>query len=302
MCVAIAAAIAYLLYRGKHPWSDTWNKALLATRFVLLFFLSFLLLGPIVKQITNLFDKPVFVLVYDNSASIRQTTDTTTRVLLEQKMTGLSEVLTEAGYDVKVSDLQGAAVTHPLFTGHQSDLGGALRRISSQYESSQIGGVLLASDGIYNEGISPLYNVYNYPVYTLGIGDTTQHPDIVIRDVAYNKIVYQGNKFPVRVEVLIKNLNVEPVRVSLMRRGKVLEQQTKTPTGDALMAFDLRRPRPAGGVQLLAEAHRGLVLCTGATGSGKSTTLAAISGTSTPPAAATSSRSKTRSSSSTTTG
>src|SRR5205823_4822224 len=32
------------------------------------------------------------------------------------------------------------------------------------------------------------------------------------------------------------------------------------------------------GVALLAEEHRGLVLCTGATGSGKSTTLAAIVG------------------------
>jgi hypothetical protein len=251
LCAAVSAAIAYLLYRGKHPWSDSWNKALLGARFVLLFFLSFLLLGPIVRQITNLFEKPVFVLLYDNSASIRQTTDTTTRVLLEQKMTDMSEVLTEAGYDVKISDLQGSSVSHPLFTGSHSDLGGALRRISSQYESSQIGGVLLASDGIYNEGISPLYNVYNYPVFTLGIGDTTQHPDIVIRDVAYNKIVYQGNKFPVHVEVLIKKLTNEPVHVSLMRHGKVLHQQTKTPAGDELMTFDFQPMADEKGMQKL---------------------------------------------------
>ncbi|MGC3948369.1 MAG: hypothetical protein QM762_28340 [Chryseolinea sp.] len=240
LCVAIAAVISWLLYRGSHPWTDTWNKVLLAARFVLIFFLTFLLLGPIVKQINNIFEKPVFVLVYDNSASIRQTTDTTTRVRLEEKMNALSETLSEAGYDVKISDLQGKAVTRPQFRGSYSDLSGALRRISSQYESSQIGGVLLASDGIYNEGVSPLYNVYNYPVYTLGIGDTTQHPDILIRDVAYNKIVYQGNKFPIRVEVLTRNLADVPVNVSLMRRGKVLAQQTKNAAGDALLAFDFQ--------------------------------------------------------------
>jgi hypothetical protein len=251
LCVAVAAAIAWFLYRGSHPWTDTWNKVLLAARFVLLFFLTFLLLGPIVKQITNLFEKPVFVLMYDNSASIRQTTDTTTRLQLEQKMNALSGALTEAGYDVKISDLQGSTIDRPLFTGSYSDLGGALRRISSQYESSQIGGVLLASDGIYNEGISPLYNVYNYPVYTLGIGDTTQHPDVVIRDVAYNKIVYQGNKFPVRVEVLIKNLSDESVHVSLLRRGKVLDQQTKTPSGDALLTFDFQPQADEQGMQKL---------------------------------------------------
>ncbi|MEJ1236709.1 VWA domain-containing protein [Chryseolinea sp. T2] len=251
LCVVIAAGIAYLLYRGSHPWSDMWNKILLAARFILLFFLTFLLLGPIVKQITNIFEKPVFVLMYDNSASIRQTTDTTTRVQLEQKINGLSETLTEAGYDVKISDLQGAAVTQPQFRGSYSDLGGALKRISSQYESSQIGGVLLASDGIYNEGVSPLYNVYNYPVYTLGVGDTTQHPDILIRDVAYNKIVYQGNKFPVRVEVLTRNLAEVPVNVSLMRRGKVLAQQTKNAAGDALLSFDFQPLADEQGMQKL---------------------------------------------------
>lgn len=251
LCAGIAAAVAYLLYRGTHPWTDLWNKVLLGARFVLVFFLTFLLLGPIVKQINNLFQKPLFVLLYDNSASIRETTDTTSRVMLEQKMNALSATLTEAGYDVKVTDLHGLAVTRPQFTGSQSDLGGALRRISNQYESNQIGGVLLASDGIYNEGISPLYNVYNYPVYTLGIGDTTQHPDIVIRDVAYNKIVYQGNKFPVRVEVLIRNLGQEPVRVTLSRRGRLLEQQTKTPSGDELLTFDFQPLADEQGIQKL---------------------------------------------------
>lgn len=251
LCVAVAAAVAYLLYKAVHPWSDTWNKALFAARFVLLFLLTFLLLGPIVKQITNLFEKPVFVLLYDNSASIRQSTDTAKRELLTQRMNGLSEKLDDAGYDVKIADLQGNDIVQPQFTAAQSDLGGALRRISNQYESSQIGGVLLASDGIYNEGISPLYNVYNYPVYTLGLGDTTQHPDVLIRDVAYNKIVYQNNRFPVRVEVLVKNLGATPVTVNLMRRGKQLDQQTKTPTGDALLTFDFLPLADEQGMQKL---------------------------------------------------
>lgn len=251
LCAVVAAAVAYLLYGSSHPWSDGWNKALLGARFVLLLFLTFLLLGPIVKQITNLFEKPIFVLLYDNSASIRQSTDTTERVALEQQMNRLSEKLAEAGYDVKISDLQGNAVTRPQFTGSQSDLGGALRRISNQYESSQIGGVLLASDGIYNEGISPLYNVYNYPVYTLGLGDTIQHPDVVIRDVAYNKIVYQGNRFPVRVEVLVRNLGATPVQVTLTRRGRQLDQQTKTPAGDALLTYDFQPLADEQGMQKL---------------------------------------------------
>jgi twitching motility protein PilT len=54
----------------------------------------------------------------------------------------------------------------------------------------------------------------------------------------------------------------------------------------------LRLPK---GVQRLAEEHRGLVLVTGATGSGKTTTLAAVIDYSTARAGSTSSRSRTRS-------
>jgi hypothetical protein len=60
-----------------------------------------------------------------------------------------------------------------------------------------MGGVVLMSDGIYNAGISPLYSTFNFPVYTLGIGDTLQHVDVAIKNVSYNKIAYEGNKFPV---------------------------------------------------------------------------------------------------------
>ncbi len=125
LCLIVAAVLAYLLYRAKHPWSEVWNKVLLACRFVLLFLLTFLLLGPIVKQIHNLFEKPVFVLVYDNSASVRHATDTTTRVELTRQMNNVSTALTEAGYDVRITNLQGEDVETPRFTMPSSDIAGA---------------------------------------------------------------------------------------------------------------------------------------------------------------------------------
>lgn len=224
---------------------------LFGARFILSFILMFLLLGPIIKQISNLFEKPLFVLVYDNSASIRETTDSVTRELLESKMNTTAILLREKGYEVKITNLEGATMEAPTFQASVSDLSGALKKISNQYEGSQLGGVILASDGIYNEGLSPLYTTYNYPVYTLGVGDTTQRTDVLIRDVAYNKIVYQGNKFPVRVEVLVKNLQNQLINVSLLRRGKVLDQITKTSSGDALITYDFQPTAAEQGIQKL---------------------------------------------------
>lgn len=251
VCAILAAGIAYILYRGQHPWNKTWNQILFAARFILGFFLMFLLLGPIVKQISNLFEKPVYVLLYDNSGSIREATDSIARTRLIDNMNSTASVLREKGYDVRVTDLEGKEFEKPTFDAPVSDLNGALRKISNQYESNQIGGVILISDGIYNEGVSPLYNSYNYPVHTIGVGDTSQRMDILIRDIAYNKIVYQGNKFPVRVEVLVKNLTNQPINVSLLQRGKVLDQQTKTSSGDELLTYDFQPMAAEQGIQKL---------------------------------------------------
>jgi len=242
---------SYLLYRGKHPWSKTWNRILFALRAALAFFLAFLLLGPIVKQIHNLFEKPIFVLVYDNSISVRETTDSMAIHQLEMKMNETADAVREKGYDVRITDLSGEEVKAPAFTATASDLTGTLKRIASRYESNQIGGVLLVSDGIYNEGVSPLYTTYNFPIYTLGIGDTLQRTDILVKDIAYNKIVYQGNRFPLRAEIMVKNLDNQNINVSLLRQGKVIEKQSKPSVRDQLLVFDFQPMAEEQGIQKL---------------------------------------------------
>ncbi|HEX6889781.1 MAG TPA: VWA domain-containing protein, partial [Chryseolinea sp.] len=251
VCVMLGIGFAYLLYRTNHPWTKTWNRILFATRAVLAFFLMFLLLGPIVKQVNNLFEKPYFVIVYDNSISVNEASDSTQIELLESKLKETASLLREKGYEVRTTDLQGQEIDAPQFDSPMSDLSGALKKVTNRYESNQIGGVILASDGIYNEGISPLYATYNFPLYTIGIGDTTQRTDVMIKDVAYNKIVYQGNKFPLRVEVMAKNLPDQDITVSLSQRGKILAKLTKASTGDELLVYDFQPMADEQGIQKL---------------------------------------------------
>jgi len=211
----------------------------------------FLLLGPIVKQVNNLFEKPFFVIVYDNSISVKEATDSVQIKALESKLKETAELLSEKGYEVRTTDLLGQETEAPVFNSPMSDLNGALKKITSRYESNQVGGVILASDGIYNEGISPLYSTYNFPLYTVGIGDTTQRTDVMIKDVAYNKIVYQGNKFPVRVEVMAKNLPDQNIAVSLSHRGKNIATITKASSGDQLLVYDFQPMADEQGIQKL---------------------------------------------------
>jgi hypothetical protein len=111
--------------------------------------------------------------------------------------------------------------------------------------------VLLASDGIFNAGLSPLHGNYKFPVYTLGIGDTSQRSDILIKNVAYNRIAYQGNKFPVRVELQSRNMADAPVTVTVLQNDKIVDKQTKRLENNQLVTFDFQPVANEQGIQKL---------------------------------------------------
>lgn len=249
LCLALAAGYAALLYRVKNPWSKTLNWILFSLRAVLVFILAFLLLSPVIKQINNIFEKPVFVILQDNSISIKETTDSVLRNSLVSTITNLRSQLDEKGNEATLKDLSGNNVENIKFEYTNSDIQGALRKIINQYEGRSITGVLLISDGVYNSGLSPLFGQYNFPVYALGVGDTTQRQDIALKELIYNKIAYEGNKFPLRAEILVKGFPNQNISVSLLKGGKVIEQQTKNSGEGQLLVVEFAPSATEQGIQ-----------------------------------------------------
>jgi hypothetical protein len=250
VCIIVGIGYAALQYlKTKHPWSKGMNTMLFSFRAILAFFLAFLLLGPIVKQISNLYEKPAFIILHDNSSSIGEATDSLTRLTLHEKMTETKAILEGKGYESEIHTLTDDNTSSFSYSGSTSDINGALRRIANRYEGKNVAGVILVSDGIYNAGLSPLYASYNFPVHTVGIGDTTVRADIALKNIAYNKIAYQGNKFPLRAEVQVKNISASGITATLFRRGKVLEKQTKKFLPGQLMTFDFQPLADEQGIQ-----------------------------------------------------
>jgi hypothetical protein len=241
------AAIQY--FKTSHPWSKGMNTLLFTIRAVLAFFLSFLLLGPIIKQIENLYEKPAFIILHDNSTSISEVTDSLARDSLHRKLTETREMLENNGYESAIQSFSDEHEPSFQYTASSSDVHSALKRIENQFEGKNVAGVILVSDGIYNAGLSPLYSNYNFPVHTIGVGDTTVRADISLKNIAYNKIAYQGNKFPLRAEVLVKNIESSGITATLLKRGKVVERQTKRFTPGQLLIFDFQPVADEQGIQ-----------------------------------------------------
>lgn len=238
LCLLLGLVYAFILYRAKHPWTQSVNRFLFVLRAVVISLLAFLLIGPILKLTSNIFEKPAVVFLIDNSTSMKEVGDSTKRLALLSQLRTAGNEIQKSGYEVQFKDLDGNAAEGVSFNGIKSDIHAGIKNIITSYEGKNLHSIILVSDGIYNSGTSPVYSPARVPIYSIGVGDTTLRADLQLKDVAYNKIAYQGNKSPIHVEVLVQHLPHVEVKVSVAKNGKILEQQQKNSGTKLLMDFD----------------------------------------------------------------
>lgn len=236
LCLTIGVLYAFLLYQKEGPWGKKINYALAALRFLLASILAFLLIGPFLRQISNTIEKPSYVFAIDNSASIKAMVDSAD---LKQIMVQISEMKNKLGSQNYASELRSFSSSEAdrqesnlNFDHPSTDLDGLLKGIQADYEGRSVAGVILLSDGIYNQGVSPTFSPYKFPVYSIGVGDTIPKADININAIYYNKIAYQGNKFPVLTEIVSNGLEGETIEVKITQNGKTLTSESIILKGD----------------------------------------------------------------------
>ncbi|MCX6187956.1 MAG: hypothetical protein NTU43_13370, partial [Bacteroidetes bacterium] len=199
ICCLIAAGSSWFLYR-KNPL-DIGSKYILwlvhGLRFASVFIICFLLLGPLLNLVNRKVEKPIIMLAVDNSQSIVSSKDSAfyrnefTKQILEFK-----DKLSNK-YEVKLYTL-GKDVSEDAkidFSQKQSDLAKVFSEAENKFSNLNLGAIILASDGIYNEGENPLYASKNTkaPVFTIALGDTNQQKDALISNVRHNQLVFAGN-------------------------------------------------------------------------------------------------------------
>jgi hypothetical protein len=238
LCIALGIGYAFILYRSKHSWSKRTNQLLFALRACLVAGLSFLLLGPILKLTTNLTEKPALVFLIDNSTSVKEAVDSLSRTKAWDQLQLVKQKLEKQGYAIKLNDLANPEVQTISFNNTTSDLSSAMKGITTEYEGKNLAGIVLFTDGVYNSGTSPLYTPVRVPIYSIGLGDTAERMDLKLKNVAYNKITYQGNKFPIRAEVIAQGISNQEITISVFKNGKVLSQQRKNSGTKSLIDFD----------------------------------------------------------------
>jgi hypothetical protein len=246
-CLMAGAAYAWLLYQPVASWSRNLNYALAALRGIAVTCICFLLLSPLVRRIENTIDKAKVVIAIDNSESVKDYGDS-----LLTTMRKASADLSDAGFEVSFQtfDASSENADSIRFDKNKTDLSGLLQTIRSNFEGRNLTDVLLLSDGINNQGISPSFGRFPFRVNTLAVGDTVPELDLRVKDVIANRVAYLGNDFPVRAEIVANGLAGKTTTISLKNNGRVIAtQQVNIDRESFYKAYDFKTSSSQKGVQ-----------------------------------------------------
>jgi hypothetical protein len=217
--------------------SKTLLLSLAGLRFASVSLIALLLLDIFIKRLVNETEKPVIILAQDNSSSIVAGKDSTKLKTEYTKALAAFVNAVKEKYDVKSYqfDSEMKPSENFDFKGKETDISNLFSNIENNYANKNIGAIILATDGIYNKGTNPLYNIdkLNAPIYTIALGDTIPLKDVWIQTINHNQIAYLGNAFPAEVVVNAIDLKDKQVTVSISQNNKVLKQENVNITSNS---------------------------------------------------------------------
>ena len=239
-CFLLGGTYAFVLYRKDKKLSEfpTWVIWLLAFfRLASVSIICILLLSPLVKYFSRTVEKPIVIIATDNSASMMMNNDTTSSASsLNSSISSLKAGL-EQNYEVasflfdEQNEEQDSAAE---FNGSISNFQHLFSSLNDRFVNRNVGGLVIISDGIYNQGSNPLYlsDQLPYPIYTVATGDTTSFTDAKVTQIRNNEIAFLGNSFPLEFDLKILEAKDVEVNYRVLKSGKVVFSDNFLATSD----------------------------------------------------------------------
>ncbi len=204
LAIVIATAAAFLVYRADkkrvvpYPWLTSMLRGLVVLAALLL------VLIPDIVITKHTTEQPVILLLQDNSrsAGIALGGDSTS---YRKNIESLTDKLSGQFRVVKWGFGDGVQ-QDTLFNYDRpaTDISAALARAEEFYGMQNLGGIILATDGRFNQGISPAYRSSGYQgaLYTVAMGDSTREKDLRISRTYANRTATLNSSFEVRADVI----------------------------------------------------------------------------------------------------
>lgn len=223
-CLLAGALFAWLLYRNTAHLDRRLRHGLFAARAIVVAMITFLLFAPLIRSISYQLEKPVIVIGQDNSLSAGNIFPSGfNKQQYEKDLQRLADRLSDK-YEVKVYNFSDSVKPGFDFSnkGRLSNASSFINQLNDELLNRNVGAVILATDGIFNRGGSPLYDLdkLKAPLYTIALGDTVPKKDVLIANVNYNSLVYLDNEFTIVVQAQAFESRGEQSTLSVFENGK----------------------------------------------------------------------------------
>ena len=110
-----------------------------------------------------------------------------------------------------------------------------MHQLNYRFVNQNIGALVLATDGLYNQGTDPQYEAKNFKtnIYTIALGDTVPKRDLLIGNIAYNKTAFLGNDFELELLAEAFQSKGENMHLTVTEDGRQVYAQNITVTSNA---------------------------------------------------------------------
>ncbi len=223
LCIAAGLLIWAITYFKDKTFKDihpAWRWLMYVLRSLATGILLYLVLAPLFKSVFTEIKKPVLVIAQDNSQSLlnnwpksKQEQYLKDKISLETQLAKNFEVLPITFGE---KPIENGKID---FSERATDISTALDFIQNQTSGQNLGAIVLATDGNFNQGRNPLYSHPSLlvPVYAVTLGDSTIKRDISIQRILNNSIVYLGDQFEVQTELKALRCLNEKINLQLYR-------------------------------------------------------------------------------------
>ncbi len=234
--MALLAIAASVYFYRKNDWLSSegkWKKYLLIVlRSSSIFTLLLLLLGLTMQYILEREEKPLFIVLVDNSLSMKNYKDSNLVLKQTNQLINGLRSANGANFDYEVITCGSSIGDKGInFDEKKSNLEEGFKFINSQYYNRNIGGIAFISDGNFNTGSSPIYaaeKISLTPIFSLAVGDTIPKKDHLIKHVSVNDVAFLANDFPVEVDISSFQFPGRTAQVSVFHDGKKVGSQSIT--------------------------------------------------------------------------
>lgn len=228
--VLIGLCFATLLYisNKKQHYSKLLNTILFIIRSLSISLIVLLFFNPYIKVNNKVTEPSTIIIAQDNSNSLILNKDSIFYqkdypLVLDTLVNNLNKKHSIDNYlfgnEVKDFDTID-------YQDYYTDIHEVLKIIKKDYYKKNVGAVILLSDGISNKSYSPEQDIesFPFPIYTVTLGDTTNYPDLYIKDVFYNKSVPTETTIPIRLVVNANNCRNKTMNIKLLVDNEIIEE------------------------------------------------------------------------------